>query len=234
MAEIKAEAASAVEGTDARHRCGAGAGACGRSSACGCTTSSLEGTYGPTAHRCRRRRAATGRSGAGAHRRGAASAHRPRLWRRLSRRQAGADAGPAIVGRIVAASDDPSQSYRITILNSPSVNAFALPGGYLYVTRAAGAGERLVRGRRRHRHEMGHVTANHAMQRQNKAQTAVLVSRVVSERVAGWRGRQAGARLEPEDARRLLAAAGAGSGRHRRAHHRKAATTPSPPPASCS
>ena len=40
-----------------------------------------------------------------------------------------------IVDRVVAASDDPSQKYRITILNSSSPNAFALPNGELYVTR---------------------------------------------------------------------------------------------------
>ena len=40
-----------------------------------------------------------------------------------------------IVSRIVAASDRPDQAYRITILNAPAINAFALPGGYLYVTR---------------------------------------------------------------------------------------------------
>jgi predicted Zn-dependent protease len=40
-----------------------------------------------------------------------------------------------VVARLVAASDDPSRNYRVTILNSPVANAFALPGGYLYVTR---------------------------------------------------------------------------------------------------
>jgi predicted Zn-dependent protease len=40
-----------------------------------------------------------------------------------------------VVARLVAASDDPSRHYRITILNSPVANAFALPGGYLYITR---------------------------------------------------------------------------------------------------
>jgi predicted Zn-dependent protease len=48
---------------------------------------------------------------------------------------AAAQAVARAVGRIVAASDDPSQSYRITILNSPAINAFALPSGNLYVTR---------------------------------------------------------------------------------------------------
>src|SRR5262249_16932444 len=40
-----------------------------------------------------------------------------------------------IVARLVAASDRPDLSYKITILNSPAVNAFALPNGQLYVTR---------------------------------------------------------------------------------------------------
>src|SRR5690606_23902110 len=33
-----------------------------------------------------------------------------------------------IVGQLIAASEEPNQTYRVTILNSPSVNAFALPG----------------------------------------------------------------------------------------------------------
>src|SRR3712207_1952016 len=40
-----------------------------------------------------------------------------------------------VVSRLVAASEDPSRHYKVTILNSPVANAFALPGGYLYVTR---------------------------------------------------------------------------------------------------
>ena len=40
-----------------------------------------------------------------------------------------------ITGALTAVSENPNQSYRITILNSPAINAFALPGGYLYVTR---------------------------------------------------------------------------------------------------
>src|SRR5262249_12380996 len=37
------------------------------------------------------------------------------------------------VDRLVAASDKPEQAYRVTILNSGAVNAFALPTGQLYV-----------------------------------------------------------------------------------------------------
>src|SRR5262249_45915813 len=40
-----------------------------------------------------------------------------------------------VVGNLTLVSSNPNQTYRITILNSPNVNAFALPGGYLYVTR---------------------------------------------------------------------------------------------------
>lgn len=91
-----------------------------------------------------------------------------------------------IVGRIVAASEEPNQPYRITILNAPAINAFALPGGYLYVTRglltlandSAEVAAVLA-------HEMAHVTANHAVERQNKARNAVIVSRVVTDVLDG-------------------------------------------------
>ena len=42
---------------------------------------------------------------------------------------------PALIGktvdRLVAASDRPDQGYKVTILNSGAVNAFALPTGQL-------------------------------------------------------------------------------------------------------
>ncbi|MGO4837280.1 M48 family metalloprotease, partial [Rhizobiaceae sp. 2RAB30] len=67
-----------------------------------------------------------------------------------------------VVGNLTAESDNPAQTYRITILNSPNVNAFALPGGYLYVTRGllalANDSAELAAVIA---HEMGHVTANH-------------------------------------------------------------------------
>ncbi len=86
-----------------------------------------------------------------------------------------------VVGRLVAASDDPSQSYRITILNSPTVNAFALPGGYLYITRGllalANDSSEVAAVLA---HEMGHVTARHAIARQQRAEATALVNRVVT------------------------------------------------------
>lgn len=85
------------------------------------------------------------------------------------------------VGKLVAASDDPSQNYRITVLNSPTVNAFALPGGYLYVTRGllalANDNSEVAAVLA---HEMAHVTARHAVARQQREEAAALVSRVVS------------------------------------------------------
>ncbi len=39
------------------------------------------------------------------------------------------------VERLVAASERPGIKYRVTILNSPAINAFALPSGQIYVTR---------------------------------------------------------------------------------------------------
>ncbi len=71
-----------------------------------------------------------------------------------------------VTGRVVAASDDPNAHYRITVLNSATVNAFALPTGELYVTRGllalANDTSELAAVLA---HEVGHVTAKHAMQR---------------------------------------------------------------------
>ena len=71
-----------------------------------------------------------------------------------------------VVDRIVAASDDPAQRYRITFLNSPSPNAFALPNCELYLTRGllalANDTSELAAVLA---HEVAHVTANHAIRR---------------------------------------------------------------------
>lgn len=87
-----------------------------------------------------------------------------------------------ITGALTAVSENPQQSYRITILNSPAINAFALPGGYLYVTRgllalANDASEVAAV----LSHEMAHVTANHGIQRQQREEAEVIASRVVAE-----------------------------------------------------
>jgi predicted Zn-dependent protease len=87
-----------------------------------------------------------------------------------------------VVERLVAASDDPSRRYKITILNSPVANAFALPGGYLYVTRGLIA---LTDGSSELAavlsHEMAHVLLNHALDRARIAEQADIVERVATD-----------------------------------------------------
>jgi predicted Zn-dependent protease len=87
-----------------------------------------------------------------------------------------------IVGRLVAVSPDPDQAYTITLLNSPQVNAFALPGGFLYVTRGllglANNGAELAAVIS---HEMAHVIANHGVERARLEAREALASRVISE-----------------------------------------------------
>jgi predicted Zn-dependent protease len=63
--------------------------------------------------------------------------------------------------------------YRFTVLDSPEINAFALPGGYVYITRGimaylnSEAELAAVLG-----HEIGHVTARHGVRQQSAAQAA--------------------------------------------------------------
>lgn len=87
-----------------------------------------------------------------------------------------------VVTRLVAASERPNLHYRVTILNSPAVNAFALPNGSLYVTRGllalASDNSELASVLA---HEMAHVIANHAATREDQMKQAVLVSRVISD-----------------------------------------------------
>ena len=86
------------------------------------------------------------------------------------------------VNRLVAASDRPDLTYKVTILNSGAVNAFALPSGQLYVTRGllalANDTSELASVLS---HEMAHVLAKHAAIREDQARQAALVTRVVKE-----------------------------------------------------
>ena len=75
--------------------------------------------------------------------------------------------------RIASTSERPNLPWTFTLLDTPMVNAMALPGGYIYITR--GMIERVnsedelagVLG-----HEIAHVTARHAAQRISRAQLA--------------------------------------------------------------
>jgi predicted Zn-dependent protease len=86
------------------------------------------------------------------------------------------------VDRLVAASERPDLAYRVTILNSGAVNAFALPTGQLYVTRGlialASDTSELSSVLS---HEMAHVLAKHASIREDQARQAAIVTRVVTD-----------------------------------------------------
>ncbi len=81
----------------------------------------------------------------------------------------------ALGQRLAAQSHRKELQWHFTVLDSPEINAFALPGGYVYVTRGIMAymGDEAdlagVIG-----HEIGHVTARHGAQRATKQQNAGL------------------------------------------------------------
>jgi len=104
------------------------------------------------------------------------------------------------VGKSLAAKGQrPNLPWRFTVLDSPVINAFAVPGGSVYVTRGIlalmGSEAELaaVLG-----HEVGHVNARHSMSQMSKAQAAQIglaVGSVVSRQFAKYAG-LAGAGLQ--------------------------------------
>jgi predicted Zn-dependent protease len=87
-----------------------------------------------------------------------------------------------VVDRLVAASDRPDQAYKVTILNSGAINAFALPTGQLYVTRGLVAlASETSELSSVLSHEMSHVLLRHAAIREDQARQAAIVARVVTD-----------------------------------------------------
>jgi predicted Zn-dependent protease len=87
-----------------------------------------------------------------------------------------------VVDRLVAASERPDQAYKVTILNSGAVNAFALPTGQLYVTRGLIAlADDTSELSSVLSHEMAHVLQKHAAIREDQARQAAIVARVVTD-----------------------------------------------------
>ena len=84
-----------------------------------------------------------------------------------------------ILAKLAAASEKPGEPYRVTILNAQVVNAFALPGGNLYVTRGmlalANDASELAAVMA---HEIGHITAGHASQRAELEKDQQLIRKV--------------------------------------------------------
>jgi len=78
-----------------------------------------------------------------------------------------------IAGRMAMTSPINRNEFTFTVLNSPVVNAMALPGGYVYVTRgllALANSEAEIAGVIGH--EIGHVVERHAAKRYNQSQWA--------------------------------------------------------------
>lgn len=113
------------------------------------------------------------------------------------------------VGKGLASkSHRPNLDWHFTVVDSPEVNAFALPGGYIYITRgimsylnseAELAG---VLG-----HEIGHVTARHGVRQQSAATAAGLGAILGSILVPGM-DNQAGATLLQQLSQSLVAGYG--------------------------
>lgn len=90
-----------------------------------------------------------------------------------------------IAGNLVEHSNAPDKSFQITVLNSPSVNAFALPGGYLYVTRGLlTLANDMSEVAAVLAHEMAHVSANHGIERGRQQKANDIAGRVISEVVS--------------------------------------------------
>lgn len=86
-----------------------------------------------------------------------------------------------ILAKLAPASDTPSQVYKATLLNTPIVNAFALPTGNIYVTRGllalANDSSELAAVMA---HEIGHVTARHQTLRAEEEKRAAVISQAAT------------------------------------------------------
>jgi predicted Zn-dependent protease len=102
----------------------------------------------------------------------------------------------AYIGRLgtalAAKGQRPGLPWRFTVLDSPVVNAFAVPGGAVYVTRgilalmSSEAELAAVLG-----HEIGHVNARHSMSQMSQQQVATLglaLGSVISKKFAQYAG----------------------------------------------
>ncbi|HTJ58271.1 MAG TPA: M48 family metalloprotease [Devosiaceae bacterium] len=86
-----------------------------------------------------------------------------------------------IVGRLLTAAGQPNTQYTVTILDTADVNAFALPGGYIYVTRGilalANDNSEIAAVLA---HEIAHVVLHHARARSNMIRDDQMVDKVMT------------------------------------------------------
>lgn len=94
--------------------------------------------------------------------------------------------------RMAAQSERPELPWTFRVLDDPTVNAFALPGGFIYVTRGILAhltSEAELAGVLGH--EIGHVTARHSANQMSRAQLATVglgIGMIFSETVRSYGG----------------------------------------------
>jgi predicted Zn-dependent protease len=94
--------------------------------------------------------------------------------------------------KLASVTEEPNLTWHFHVVDSPEVNAFALPGGYIYVTRGILAvvnNEAQLAGVMGH--EEGHVTARHSAQQMTNAQLANLglgVGSILSSSVRQYAG----------------------------------------------
>ena len=92
--------------------------------------------------------------------------------------------------RMAAESERPQLPWSFRVVDDPAVNAFAVPGGFIYVTRGILAhlnSEAELAGVLGH--EIGHVTARHSanqMTRMQLQQIGLGIGALLSDRVANW------------------------------------------------
>ncbi|MHB8886480.1 MAG: M48 family metalloprotease [Methylovirgula sp.] len=99
-----------------------------------------------------------------------------------------------MLAKINKADGGTSDPYKVTILNSPIINAFALPPDKIYVTRglltlANDASEVAAV----MAHEIGHITAHHAMLRAEQEKRAAVITQAASVIQSRERGREVAA-----------------------------------------
>ena len=127
----------------------------------GCSTNPATGRQSFTAFMSREKEAEIG-----------AEEH-PKILKELGGSYNDIDLGAYIArigSQLAVLSELPEIQWRFTVLNDHRVNAFALPGGYIYITRgllALAENEAQVAGVLAH--EIGHVTARHSAQRYSTA-----------------------------------------------------------------
>jgi predicted Zn-dependent protease len=113
------------------------------------------------------------------------------------------------VGKNLAAkSHRPELDWHFTVVDSPEINAFALPGGYVYVTRGILAylnSEAELAGVVGH--EIGHVTARHGVRQQSTA-TAIGFGAILGSILVPGLDNQAGASLLQNLSQALVAGYG--------------------------